>query len=495
MANLNTNQDDNSNTEFVKQANSMQSILNIMDIASELRKKTEDAKVNLDIDILKDNIRKTVLDSAKIKGEELTIEQVDTAINHYISQMNQFTEPAKTFSYKFANAYVNRGKIGRRYGIPLLAATIITGLAWGTSNIYNNIHQKKLETQTEMSVMQAYHTRSLLEDKANTFNFAKTIYINPKDIDIAVNDIRFTLKKTDAFFSEYCPNGNSKKAITKSNFESVNNELKSIEGSITLADNSAINADNLLDTDKKLISTKNSLDVVISEINNTKDVPIKLATTAQTKYKSGLASVTNLRLADAIQYRDELANLRGQITDFIVLPDKLEQVYSSVKSVAKENLAITKADALYNDGKIQVKEINVANLENDVKQLSQLDEILRKDYQVNVVNKDGVKSGIDRYFNGNISSFYLIVEATDANDNVVPIQIKNIENGNISIVKLWGEQVPKEIYERIKEDKMSDGIVDDKLFSIKEKGYISDKIIMKGTDNRPLIRTGQITKW
>jgi len=466
-----------------------------MDIASELRKQTEDAKVNLDIDVVKDNIRKTVLDTAKIKGEPLTEDQVNTAIDHYISQMNKFVEPNKTSSYKLANMYVNREKIGKRYGIPILAAAVIAGISWGTVNIYDNIKQKKLESKVEQSVMDAYHTRSLLETKSHTFNAVKTIYVNPRDIDVVVNDIIFTLKKTDTFFNKYCPNGNSEKAVTKSNFISVNNELKAIEGSINLADNSATNADNLIDTDKKLVSTKNGLDVVISEINNTKNVPAQFLTKAETEYKSGLASITNIRLNDAIQHRDELANLKGQITDFVVLPDKLEQAYSSVKSVAKENLAITKADALYNDGKIQVKEINVTNLENDVKQLFLLDETLRKSYQVNVVNRNGVKSGIDRYYNGNKSGFYLIVEATDANDNILPMQIKSIENGNISTVKLWGERVPQKIYERIKKDKTSDGIVDDKLFSIKEKGYISDKIIMKGTDNRPLTRTGQITKW
>ena len=128
-----------------------------------------------------------------------------------------------------------------------------------------------------------------------------------------------------------------------------------------------------------------------------------------------------------------------------------------------------------------------------------MDAVLRQAYTVSIVNKEGVKSGIDRYYTDEHgkrnSGWYLIVEATDKDGRVQPQKIKNVENSQTSVVELWGERVPQAIYERVKADKMADGIVDDKLFSVKEKGYINDKIVMKGPNGQPLTRAGQITSW
>ena len=174
---------------------------------------------------------------------------------------------------------------------------------------------------------------------------------------------------------------------------------------------------------------------------------------------------------------------------------QLDTSYKSIRAVAKEDAAIAQADSVYDEVVSYIDGIAPNRVLEDAAKLSNLEAVLQQDYKVTIVSKEGVKSGIDRYFGGSISGYYVIVEARDAQGNVLKMSIRNEENGETETVKLWGERVPQSVYERVKADKMDDGIVNDNQFGVKDKGYLDMSVVMRGDNNAPLQREGQITEW
>lgn len=151
-------------------------------------------------------------------------------------------------------------------------------------------------------------------------------------------------------------------------------------------------------------------------------------------------------------------------------------------------------------------ELDVAKRQLDEKSLSELCQRtttllnqLNEAYEVHIVSGSNDKSGIDRYFEDaegkRVSGFYVIVEARDANGNPLPRRIRTGETQQLEQVTRWAERVPQEVYDRIKADKKADGVLNETLFAVKQRGYQNEEIKLVGSDNQALSRLGQITKW
>ncbi len=129
---------------------------------------------------------------------------------------------------------------------------------------------------------------------------------------------------------------------------------------------------------------------------------------------------------------------------------------------------------------------------------SELDEvILRLDeqYEVRVVDRAGEPSGIDRYYRGKLSGYYLIVEAHGADGRTLRRRIVNHETKSRDEVTKWGEEVDEAVWNRLVADKRNDGVVDDALFARKSRGTLAEQIVMQGADGKPLVRGRSITSW
>ena len=83
--------------------------------------------------------------------------------------------------------------------------------------------------------------------------------------------------------------------------------------------------------------------------------------------------------------------------------------------------------------------------------------------------------------------------AHTADGRVLPRAIHNVETGQAETVSTWGEYVPDEVWERIKADKKSDGILDETLFAVKKRGELTPQIVMNGVAKVGVRR--QITRW
>jgi len=79
-----------------------------------------------------------------------------------------------------------------------------------------------------------------------------------------------------------------------------------------------------------------------------------------------------------------------------------------------------------------------------------------------VVDRNGIKSGVERtYDSSGGKSWFLVVEAVDDAGQVMPLEVTSSETGKTSMAPYYGLRVSQTEYNRVKQDKLADGLVDD----------------------------------
>lgn len=122
---------------------------------------------------------------------------------------------------------------------------------------------------------------------------------------------------------------------------------------------------------------------------------------------------------------------------------------------------------------------------------------LNESYVVQIVSRPGQRSGVFRVDRdtGNVSGYYLIVEARSERGNALSRRIENAETGRSHAVRIWGEQVPKSVYDRIVVDKSADGVIDENVFARKLHGYFEERVELQDGTGNAIRRGRRITKW
>ncbi|MBL8828363.1 MAG: hypothetical protein JNM18_15385 [Planctomycetaceae bacterium] len=124
---------------------------------------------------------------------------------------------------------------------------------------------------------------------------------------------------------------------------------------------------------------------------------------------------------------------------------------------------------------------------------------LAEEYEIRIVADSKRQSGVRRDFEDKdgkrVSGYYLIVEARTTDGRVVPRPIVNAETQKTETVNAWGEQVPQAVYERIRDDKKGDGILNETRFAVKRRGQLTPEIVIHDAAGQPIVRKSQITKW
>ena len=339
------------NTPETQSHLSLNEMLRVMDVATELRKQRETVEQELAIDETRQMLRERLLAATSITGERVSETEVDTAITQYFNTLYTYREPPASLNLRLAQAYVRRGQIG----VTLVLMLALAGAGW-----------YMLHTSAGLFSRTSRSSRQAVQQATSASNLSSRLQANAK--------------------------------------------ARTVE--LTAAAN------------------------------------------------------------------DMLDRVRAVARDASV-------------TQALERLA---------------GELDVARKQFDVKSLTELGQRtttllgqLNEAYEVRIVSDPNAKSGVDRFFEDSdgkrVSGHYVIVEARDASGQPVARSIRNSETGRVELVQRWAERVPKEVYDRIKSDKKVDGVLDQKLFSVKQRGFQNDEIKLVGPDDQPLSRLGQITKW
>jgi hypothetical protein len=87
-----------------------------------------------------------------------------------------------------------------------------------------------------------------------------------------------------------------------------------------------------------------------------------------------------------------------------------------------------------------------------------------------------------------VRNYYVIVDAVTPRGERAALPITSEEDGTTRTVTQWGLRVDNALYEKIRRDKLDDGIIQNNRFGVKERGYLTPHYLMPTTG-------GAITQW
>lgn len=179
---------------------------------------------------------------------------------------------------------------------------------------------------------------------------------------------------------------------------------------------------------------------------------------------------------------------RVEITE--TLPAEMDALYSTIFEETKVQIASTRAAAIRDRGKTAAAEGNRDAALRAIADLTAIRDTLRREYQLRVVSREGVRSGVWRIPDTNdaATNYYVIVEAIAADGTALSLPVLSEENNVTETVDIWGIRVPESVYRSVEADKRDDGIVQRNVMGIKEFGYLDPRYLVQ-------VLGGAITRW
>jgi len=122
--------------------------------------------------------------------------------------------------------------------------------------------------------------------------------------------------------------------------------------------------------------------------------------------------------------------------------------------------------------------------------LDALTATLRETYQLRIVTRKDVRSGVWRQHprSPGVRNYYLVVEAIGPDGRALERSITSEEDQTTSKVSLWGQRVPQATYDQVARDKQDDQIIQNTRLGEKRRGELDVRWSMP-------VMTGAITKW
>lgn len=192
----------------------------------------------------------------------------------------------------------------------------------------------------------------------------------------------------------------------------------------------------------------------------------------------------------AFEWPAERAAEAARIERTQTLPESLNAHRRAVLDIARDPEAADGAEALFADGMAALSREDVAAARKAADELAQLDALLRQEYRLRIVQEPGEQSGVWRIPDANeaASNYYLIVDAVDAGNDPVRLPVTNEETNRRETVSRFGVRVSGEVFDRVRRDKGDDGIIQDNIVAVKEKGRMEPSYRMP-------VLGGAITQW
>jgi hypothetical protein len=172
------------------------------------------------------------------------------------------------------------------------------------------------------------------------------------------------------------------------------------------------------------------------------------------------------------------------------LPARMDGLYQTIFEETKVQQGVVEAEDIRTRGKAMAAEGNRSGAEKAIADLTALRDRIRQDYTLRIVNRPGEKSGFWTFpeINTDATNYYLVVEALDADGNVLSLPIQNEENGEVETVPVWGVRVSEVVYDAVVADKQDDGIIENNEIGRKSYGFLDVEY------NVP-VSGGAVTRW
>ena len=177
-----------------------------------------------------------------------------------------------------------------------------------------------------------------------------------------------------------------------------------------------------------------------------------------------------------------------------VLPERLEAARDRSVSIAVTPELKSRAEDIFAAGDLALADKNIALAREKTNQLEAFGTALSQSYELRIVSRFNEASGVylDSKNNSDIRNFYLIVEAVDAQGDVLDLNIEDEEYKTRQTVNKFGVRVPKSVFDAVAADKKDDQIIQNDILGAKPRGVIDPVLSFDGASNWPL---GYIVEW
>lgn len=217
-------------------------------------------------------------------------------------------------------------------------------------------------------------------------------------------------------------------------------------------------------------------------------------------------SISNLEaVLQAVEYDGNAwQNQHGMKRAIANVTDKwrfLKQAHSleSQLAIAKERFSAmelssidqSKVSQLLTDAESGMKALDWQSVKSTLDALNELYDFSQQELEVRIVSRNGVKSGVRRTYEGNRNghSYYLVAEAILPDGEAADVTITSTETQATKTVNRFAVKVDETVYESVKQDKLSDGIIENVHLGSKSKGQLSFLFDRSGVTNK------FITEW
>jgi hypothetical protein len=157
------------------------------------------------------------------------------------------------------------------------------------------------------------------------------------------------------------------------------------------------------------------------------------------------------------------------------LPVDLQGAYQGVVISTQDPTALGDARALVTAGEAALANRDYTLARTAVADLRSLGDKLQQQYEIRIVSRPGERSGFTRIpeENERVENFYVVVEAIAPNGAALTLPVTNEENGRTRNVNKWALRVDEPTYERVRADKIDDGIVQNAVVGVKRRGELN----------------------
>jgi hypothetical protein len=167
--------------------------------------------------------------------------------------------------------------------------------------------------------------------------------------------------------------------------------------------------------------------------------------------------------------------VRGpQLREATEVPADLQGAYNGIVISTNDAAVLGDARAILTTGEAAVAQHDYGRARASIGELRGLGFRLQQQYELHVVSRPGVESGVwfEAKDNPSARSYYLIVEALDPRGRPVPVQVRSEQEGVTKAVRQWGLHVDKQDYDRVAADKRDDGIIQNDVVGVKRRGEL-----------------------
>lgn len=269
----------------------------------------------------------------------------------------------------------------------------------------------------------------------------------------------------------------------------------------------------------RLDAEQDDLTRLAQAVQKTLDATVTLGgLRAQADFQAALKKHPRLLEADlAIQKTLEQSDGQGLLDDTLArevsalqkrfngLPvlERIAKRSEVILRAASDSDARTKAViAASADGvKQAVAETDPDLAQNKLSWLESVAEYVQSQGELRIVDRAGVKSGIERTWTTDgrqDKRWYVVVEFVAPGGAVMPVPVVSAETGKSELSRLFAVGISQATYNAIKEDKLSDGRIDQATLGNKEAGRFdiayTNEAVVRAEDNNPG-RARMIMEW